>query len=101
MTHAIVVTLVRVAVTRRKMLEWQTAATSRQLTDPAARAGVRLFVEQMVASPLFAVAALWSRSAMLRPRALPAALPILLLWMAAPFVAYALQPAGRRADAPG
>ncbi len=39
MTHAIAVTLVRVGVTRRKMLEWQTAATSRHLIDAASRGG--------------------------------------------------------------
>ena len=96
MTHAIVVTIVRVAVTHRKMLEWQTAATSTRLTGSAARAGAWPFVEQMLASPLFATVAL-AAVALLRPRALPAASPILLLWMAAPLVAYALsQPVARR-----
>ena len=99
MTHAIIVTIVRVAVTHRKMLEWQTAATSARVTGAAARFGVRAFVEQMVGSPLFAAAALVA-VALLRSRALPSALPIMLLWMAAPFVAYELsQPVeGRRPE---
>jgi cyclic beta-1,2-glucan synthetase len=96
MTHAIIVTIVRVAVTHRRMLEWQTAATSVRLTGPAARAGTWPFVEQMLASPLFATAALGA-VALLRPRGLPAAFPILLLWMAAPLLAYTLsQPVARR-----
>jgi cyclic beta-1,2-glucan synthetase len=99
MTHAIIVTIVRVAVTHRRMLEWQTAATSARVTGAAARSGVRAFVEQMMCSPLFAAAALVA-VALLRSRALPSALPIVLLWMAAPFVAYELsQPVeGRRPE---
>ena len=99
MTHAIMVTIVRVAVTHRKMLEWQTAATSARVTGAAARSGARAFIEQMLGSPLFAAAALVA-VALLRSRALPAALPIMLLWMAAPFVAYELsQPVeGRRPE---
>ena len=58
MTHAIAITIVRVAVTHRKMLEWQTAANSAQQHGQAARSGTRLFVEQMLGSPLFAAAAL-------------------------------------------
>ncbi|MEP7308093.1 MAG: glucoamylase family protein [Acidobacteriota bacterium] len=93
LTHAIATTIVRVAVTRRNLLEWQTAATSRHLIDAASRGGAWLFAEQMMASPLLALAAL-SATAMLRPRALPSALPILGLWAAAPFIAYAFsQPA--------
>ena len=96
MTHAIILTLVRVAVTHRRMLEWQTAATSVRLTGSAARAGALAFVEQMQAGPLLATAA-FVAVALVRPRALPAAFPILLLWMAAPWIAYTLsQPVTRR-----
>jgi cyclic beta-1,2-glucan synthetase len=96
MTHAILITIVRVAVTHRKMLEWQTAATSARVTGAAAQSGARAFVQQMLGSPLFAAAALIV-VALVRSRALPAALPIVLLWMGAPFVAFALsQPVERR-----
>ena len=54
MTHAILVTLGRVMVTHRKMLEWQPAATVARMTGAAARSGSRLFIEQMLASPMFA-----------------------------------------------
>jgi cyclic beta-1,2-glucan synthetase len=86
--HAIAVTLVRVVVTRRKMLEWQTAAASRRMAETQAR-GMRLFARQMLVSPVLALAALGATAA-LRPRALTMALPILALWAAAPWVAYAL-----------
>jgi cyclic beta-1,2-glucan synthetase len=89
MIDAIVVTLVRIAVTHRKMLEWQTAASSARLTDGAGRSDVRLFVEQMLGSPVLATSVLIAVAG-LRSEALPAALPILLLWLAAPFVAYEL-----------
>ena len=58
MTHAIVITIARVAVTHRKMLEWQTAATVASQHGLAARIGTRLFVRQMLGSPLFAAVAL-------------------------------------------
>ena len=86
MLHAIVVTLVRLIITQRKMLEWQPAATVVRLTG-FARGGARTFVEQMLSSPAFA-AFLLIIVASAHPRALPAAVPVLLLWILAPFVAY-------------
>ena len=61
MTHAIAITIARVAVTRRKMLEWQTAATVASQHGLAARNDTRWFVRQMLVSPLFAAVALISR----------------------------------------
>ncbi|WP_242359884.1 GH36-type glycosyl hydrolase domain-containing protein [Anaeromyxobacter sp. SG17] len=93
MVHAIVVTLVRLAITRRGLLEWETAAAS------AARGtglGRRSFLVAMAASPAIALAsavlvAVW------RPEALLAAAPLLVLWAAAPLVAHRLsQPIGER-----
>ena len=94
MLHAIAITLVRLAMTRRKMLEWQTAATETRWFASAARhSGLRSFAEQMTASPIVAVASL-VLIVVKRPHVLPAALPVLLAWAAAPLVAYALsQPA--------
>ena len=80
MTHAIVVTLVRVAVTHRKMLEWQTAAARPQHGSAARSSRPALFVEQMLGSPLFA-AARWSSSRSRGRARCRRPLPILLLWI--------------------
>jgi cyclic beta-1,2-glucan synthetase len=95
--HAIVLTLVRLAITRRRLLEWETAATvaarSAGLTGPQA---LQRFVREMAASPIIAVVvalalAVWNRGGLA-----PAA-PFLLLWIAAPLVAYRLSvPIGAR-----
>src|SRR5207253_2298247 len=84
--HAIGVTLVRLGVTRRGLLEWETAEAS------AARGGpvrLRTFLRDMKASPLLAVA-IAVIVAVARPSALPFALPIVALWAAAPWIACAL-----------
>jgi len=85
--HAIGLTLVRLAATQRRMLEWETAAASAE-RGPR-RPGPRAFVREMVASPLIASLGLvlaW----LARPAALPAAAPVLVLWAAAPFIAHVL-----------
>ncbi|MCC6990501.1 MAG: DUF3131 domain-containing protein, partial [Acidobacteria bacterium] len=84
--HAIGTTLIRLVVTKRRLLEWETAATS------AARVGaLRLatFVRDMAASPALAVAIL-AAVLVARPAALAVAAPVLLLWLAAPSIAWAL-----------
>src|SRR5258708_6116744 len=97
--HAIGITLVRLGVTRRRLLEWETTAAS------AARGGpVQLgaFISGMRASPLFALAIL-AIVALTRPAALPVATPIPVLWMVAPGIAFALSgppPAGPARPAP-
>jgi cyclic beta-1,2-glucan synthetase len=88
--HAIVLTLVRLGATRCRLLEWETAAASAaREVGPAGRTGARLFMVEMIASPLIAIASLVLISA-LRPDALFTALPILALWASAPLVAYTL-----------
>ncbi|WP_280959879.1 GH36-type glycosyl hydrolase domain-containing protein [Anaeromyxobacter dehalogenans] len=93
MVHAIAVTLVRLTVTRRGLLEWETAAAS------AARgAGLeaRSFLAGMAAGPAIALAGGILVSA-LRPAALLPAAPLLLLWALAPLVAHRLsQPIAAR-----
>jgi cyclic beta-1,2-glucan synthetase len=94
--HAIVLTLVRLTVTRRSLLEWETAATTAARAAGHAGQRLRRFVAEMVSSPIIAlvvaVLILW-RS----PDALPAAAPFLLLWTLAPAVAYWLSvPVGAR-----
>ncbi|HEX7797975.1 MAG TPA: glucoamylase family protein [Vicinamibacterales bacterium] len=95
--HAIGLTLVRMAITRRRLLEWETAASA------AARAAginrgraLRQFAADMMASPIIAVvvALLISIS---NPAALSSALPFLTLWTIAPGLAYWLSmPVGPR-----
>ncbi len=89
-THAIVLTLVRLAGTRRRLLEWETAAASEARgAGKARRTSARRFLVEMIASPLVALGGLLL-VALTRPGALPAAVPLLALWAIAPLVAYAL-----------
>ena len=95
--HAISLTLVRLVVTKRRLLEWETAATT------AARAaglvgshGLRRFTMEMIASPITA-AGVAVAMIIWRPDALPIAMPFLLLWVSAPALAYQLSvPVGPR-----
>jgi cyclic beta-1,2-glucan synthetase len=84
--HAIAITLVRLGVTHRRLLEWETAAAS------AARdGGLRLhaFIRRMIASPILGLVTL-ALVAALRPSALTIAAPILGLWIVAPALAFIL-----------
>src|SRR6185369_8963553 len=97
MAHAILVTLFRLAFTRRRMLEWETASASAARGAALARAtGPRSFLVGMAASPAIAAAALGLVVLARRPGALLAAAPLVALWAVAPLVAYRLsQPASR------
>ncbi|MHB8094179.1 MAG: GH36-type glycosyl hydrolase domain-containing protein [Candidatus Aminicenantales bacterium] len=89
-THAIVLTLFRLTATRRRLLEWETAAASEARgTDKTKRTSARLFLAEMIASPLIASSGLLL-VLLVRPGALLTALPILALWAAAPLIAYSL-----------
>ena len=95
--HAIVVTLVRLGVTRRSLLEWETTAAS---TARAGTVRLRAFIAGMRASPLLALTVFVAVAA-LRPSALPVSAPILVLWIAAPWIAFALsRPPPRHRAAP-
>jgi cellobiose phosphorylase len=90
MLHAIGLTLVRLAVTQRRLLEWETAAaTAARAAGLAARDGARVFVSAMVASPVIAVISAALVLA-LQPAAFPLAAWVLTLWLTAPLVAHAL-----------
>ena len=95
-SHAIGVTLVRLGVTHRRLLEWETAAAS------AARGGtVRLDVVRQghAREPGDRRWRRFPRWPIWRPSALPLALPIAAAWVAAPVVAFALsRPTARRAS---
>jgi cyclic beta-1,2-glucan synthetase len=95
--HAIVVTLVRLAITRRRLLEWETAAASEaRIAGLERRSGARSFLAAMAASPVIAAAGALLVAAV-RPGALLVALPLLALWAIAPFVAHRLsQPIAER-----
>ena len=86
MLHAIGVTLVRLAFTQRRLLEWETAAASAH-RGGLPRAGV--FMKDMIASPFIAIGGI-VLVFLVHPHALPTAVPVLALWAAAPLVAYAL-----------
>ena len=91
--HAILVTLARLVITHRRLLEWETAA------DSAARVNtvrLRTFTTDMRASPVIALG-LWLAVVTLRPPALPVAGVFLALWFIAPWIAFRLsQPTPRR-----
>jgi cyclic beta-1,2-glucan synthetase len=94
--HAIAITVVRLAVTRRRLLEWETAAASAAKAAGAVGQRLRRFVAEMAASPIIAITATLAIVAQ-EPAALPAAAPFLFLWFAAPVVAYWLSvPVGAR-----
>jgi len=82
--HAIGLTLVRLTATRRRLLEWQTAAAA-----AAKSADPRRFFVEMAASPAIAVAVALLLLAV-RPASLTAAVWILIPWTVAPLVAFAL-----------
>jgi cyclic beta-1,2-glucan synthetase len=95
--YAIGLTLVRLVVTRRRLLEWETAATAAAkaagLTRGKAR---RQFASEMMSSPIIAGVITLAVAAR-DPSALPAAAPFLVLWIAAPVIAYWLSvPVGAR-----
>jgi cyclic beta-1,2-glucan synthetase len=86
MLHAIGITLLRLTVTRRRLLEWETTAASAERGGPP---HVRAFFTAMIASPAIAVTTtVWL--AIVARSALPVALPILALWAAAPLIAFML-----------
>jgi len=80
---AIVRTVVRVALTRRHLLEWETAAT----TERRLGGEWRHFLLSMWPAPVFAVA-VGLAIGFVRFEALPAAVPVLLAWLVSPFVAF-------------
>jgi cyclic beta-1,2-glucan synthetase len=91
--HAIGLTLIRLAITKRRLLEWETAAASAR----AARSrGLLHVARRMIASPVVAGLAALAVAASHR-HSWPAALPVLVLWIVAPIVAYRLSiPVGPR-----
>ncbi|OPL09700.1 MAG: hypothetical protein AVO33_06055, partial [delta proteobacterium ML8_F1] len=80
---AILVALYRVLISRKKLLEWTSAA----LVDKQARSTLASqFLQMKYLYPV--LAAFLAGILLYRPSELPAALPLLLLWSSAPVVAY-------------
>ena len=84
MADAIVRTLVRVFITRQHLLEWTTAATSKG-NPSLTMAG---FYKEMAASVVFAML-ISGGTLMFNPAAWPVVLPFFILWICAPFFAFA------------
>jgi cellobiose phosphorylase len=96
--HAIGLTLIRIVFTKRRLLEWETAAAAAaRITGFSGGTGAWRFMWEMKASPLIAVvvaAAVVVRGG----TAVAAAAPFVVLWAVAPAVAYWLSlPVGARA----
>jgi len=90
MANAALTTLVRLAVTQRRLLQWETAAASAaRAAGLELKSGARAFVVEMLASPMIALVGAFLVVAF-RPHALPIAAPVLVLWALAPLVAFAL-----------
>ncbi|HVR84502.1 MAG TPA: glucoamylase family protein, partial [Planctomycetota bacterium] len=88
MLHAVVVTLVRLLVTRRSLLEWETAASAAaRAARLRGRNGLLLFFIELASSPIAAVA-LFILLGLAHRRALPVAAPFLALWLAGPLIAW-------------
>ena len=100
MLHAIVLTLVRMVVTQRRLLEWETAAAAaaRAARPHRARAASASFLVEMIASPATAAAAAADGAVRDGRARRPWPLPFLALWAAAPLIAYWLS---RPARLPG
>ncbi len=82
--HAIAVTLFRVTISRRNLLEWETAYHSDHKVQKQGLGGT-FTAMWMTSGTAFAVALIL---AALAPSAIPAALPFLGLWLFAPVIAY-------------
>ena len=82
MSDAIVRTYVRVYGTQRRLLEWVTAAQAKAGLHLDLRGFYRRMAGGIALAAAVAVAVAWGR-----PEAWPAALPFLVLWVAAPAVA--------------
>jgi len=94
--HAVVLTLVRLTVTRRRLLEWETAAVAATRAAGIGRHALLRIIAGMMASPIIAIVVAFVVS-VTHPDSLPSAMPFVLLWFSAPGVAYWLsKPAGPR-----
>ncbi|MEO6462416.1 MAG: DUF3131 domain-containing protein, partial [Candidatus Eisenbacteria bacterium] len=85
MVQAIGTTLVRLVVTQRRLLEWETAAAA--AARMAGMSELRPYAATMWVGPTLALTVAFVSLAV-RPVALASAFPILGLWIASPFLSY-------------
>lgn len=83
MMDAVIRTILRLTITRKCLLEWQTAA----VTERKSRISVLGFVMHMWPACIVAVV-LMTLSLTLAPQNLPWAVPVGVLWLASPLLAY-------------
>jgi cyclic beta-1,2-glucan synthetase len=95
LVDAIVRTLNRLFITKRRLLEWETAAA----TEHRLGTGVANFFWTMWPSPAWAVG-IGLLVALVNRSALPAAAPVLLAWFFAPVVAYWISLPRQAAESP-
>jgi len=88
MLHAIVLTLGRLVITQRRLLQWETAAAAAaRSAGLIGKTGIRLLFVEMASSPATALVLLlflWA----FRQAELGLAVPFLTLWAAAPLLAW-------------
>ncbi|MGJ5820114.1 glucoamylase family protein [Paludibaculum fermentans] len=77
---AIVRTLIRTRITRRRLLEWETAAQAETMRRKRAPADVYLAATPVIVMALTCLLVLFAE------HALPAAVPVLVLWLVSPLV---------------
>lgn len=82
MVDAVGRTLVRLFITRRRLLEWMTAAQAKKSSCHS----YSFFFRRMLDAEIIAFAAM-IMTAFLNPQALPVAFPIIFLWIISPVVA--------------
>ncbi len=88
MMHAIILTLVRLVITQRRLLEWETAASvAARVAGLSGGSGLRTFVIEMAPSPIIALLLLGTIQ-VFAPGALLGALPFLGAWLLAPVIAH-------------
>ncbi len=84
---AIVRTLWRVAISKRRLLEWRASADVRISAAPGSVDDLVHTTRALAVGPLLALAT-GIALALLRPAALPFALPVLLLWLSSPLLVW-------------
>ena len=97
LSDAIARTLFRLAVSRRRLLQWTSAAATARAVGGDNSPG--RFWHEMMTAPLLAVAAAIAL-VLVRPTAFPAALPLILLWLASPEIAARASQTRRRKTEP-
>src|SRR5207302_5239855 len=91
MLDAIVRTVIRRAITRKKLLEWETAAQAEAATRTTP-------VDIYLDSTPWLVVLIWAALSVARPHALAAALPLVLLWASSKTLSLWLNRPPRRGD---